>query len=68
MQTDVGFNQQRMHSHSDAEPELQEEISSVWTDTGRVARCSDEEGIERLEGCRWIKREREMRVHGSHFF
>lgn len=40
-QTDVSFNQQMMHEHSDAEIQLQEEISSVWSDTGLVKRCRD---------------------------
>lgn len=52
MQTDVSFNQRGMHSYSDAGTQLQEEISSVWIDTGWIERCSDDEGgIERLDGC-----------------
>lgn len=47
-QTDVSFNQQMMHDHSDAETQLQEEISSVWNDTGLVKRCSDQAEIKRL--------------------
>lgn len=47
-QTDVSFNQGMMHEHSDAEPQLQEEISSVWDDTGLVKRCSDQAEIKRL--------------------
>lgn len=47
-QTDVSFNQQMMHEHSDAETQLQEEISSVWIDTGLVQRCSDQAEIKRL--------------------
>lgn len=47
-QTDVTFNQQMMHEHTDAETQLQEEISSVWNDTGLVKRCSDQAEIKRL--------------------
>lgn len=62
MQTDVTFNQQSMHEHSDAETQPQEEISSVWIDTGWVKRCSDEEGIKRLESCRDRERERDVGI------
>lgn len=47
-QTDVSFNQHMMHKYSDAEKQLQEEISSVWNDTGLVKRCTDQAGIKRL--------------------
>lgn len=47
-QTDVSFNQQMMHEHSDAQTQQQEEISSVWNDTGLVKRCCDQAGIKRL--------------------
>lgn len=56
-QTDVSFNQQMMHEHSDAETQLQEEISSVWNDTGLVKRCSDQAEIKRLRVSK--RRERE---------
>lgn len=46
-QTDVSFNQQMMHEHTDAETQLQEEISSVWNYTGLVKRCSDQAEIKR---------------------
>lgn len=49
-QTDVSFNQQMMHEHSDAGTQLQEEISSVCNDTGLVKRCTDQAGIKRLRG------------------
>lgn len=51
-----------MHEHSDAETQLQEEISCVWIDTGWVKRCSDEEGIKMLEGCRDRDGERDVGI------
>lgn len=57
-----------MHEHSDAETQLQEEISRVWIDTGWVKRCSGEERNKMLGGCRDRDGERDVGIMSSHEF
>lgn len=51
-----------MHEHSDAVTQLQEEISSIWIDIGRVKRCGGEDRNKMLDSCRDGDGEREMEV------